>query len=118
MREAIRARVEGCSESLLCVEAVGGVDAIEQAEKRKPDLIVLDLAMPRMNGVEAASVLKGMMPQVQIIVFTLYAQFLGKSLASSAGIDAVFAKPDEIGKVLACVRALLERRARSKSVGN
>jgi DNA-binding response OmpR family regulator len=59
-----------------------------------------------------------MMPQARIIVFTLYAEFLGKSLASSAGIDAVFAKPDDIWKVLAYVRALLERGARSNSAAN
>jgi CheY-like chemotaxis protein len=56
----------------ICSEATDGVDAIEKAEQLKPDLIVLDVAMPRMNGVEAASVLKGMMPDVPIIWFTMY----------------------------------------------
>src|SRR6267378_7906120 len=41
----------------VCGEAADGVEGIEQAKKLKPDLIVLDLAMPRMNGAEAASVL-------------------------------------------------------------
>ena len=43
----------------ICGEAVDGVDAIEKAKQLKPDLIVLDLAMPRMNGVGAASVPEG-----------------------------------------------------------
>jgi two-component system chemotaxis response regulator CheB len=50
----------------VCGEAVDGVDAIEKARALKPDLVVLDLAMPRMNGVEAASELRAMMPRSQL----------------------------------------------------
>jgi CheY-like chemotaxis protein len=46
----------------VCGEAADGVEAVEQAKKLKPDLIVLDLAMPRVNGVEAASILSTTMP--------------------------------------------------------
>src|SRR5258706_9940851 len=56
----------------VCGEAADGVQAIEQAKKLKPDLIVLDLAMPRMNGAEAASVLSTTMPSVPIVLLTLY----------------------------------------------
>jgi DNA-binding NarL/FixJ family response regulator len=93
----------------ICGEAVDGVDAIEKAQKLKPDLIVLDLAMPRMNGVEAASVIKGMMPNVQIVLFTLYKESLGSALISTLGIDAVFSKPDGAWKLVECVRGLLQR---------
>src|SRR5438445_9102930 len=66
----------------VCGEAADGVEAIEQAKKLKPDLIVLDLAMPRMNGAEAASVLSKTMPHVPIVLLTLYQNMLGPSLAS------------------------------------
>ncbi len=46
----------------VCGEAADGIDAIEKAKTLKPDLIILDLAMPRMNGMEAASVLSRIMP--------------------------------------------------------
>jgi len=59
--------------------ATDGVDAIEQAEQLKPDLIVLDVAMPRMNGVEAASVLKRLIPYVPIVWFTMYQELVGPS---------------------------------------
>jgi DNA-binding NarL/FixJ family response regulator len=91
----------------VCGEAVDGVDAIEKAKELKPDLILLDLTMPRMNGVEAASVLKGMMPKVPIVLFTLYKETVGDAVASAAGIDAVLSKPDGGWKLVECVRSLL-----------
>src|SRR6202011_4237015 len=73
----------------VCGEAADGVEAIEQAKKLKPDLIVLDLAMPRMNGAEAASILSKTMPTVPIILLTMYQNMMGPSLASAIGVKAV-----------------------------
>jgi DNA-binding NarL/FixJ family response regulator len=90
----------------VCGEAVDGLDAIEKAKKLKPDLILLDLAMPRMNGIEAASVIKGMMPPVSIVLFTMYKETVGKALASAVGIDAVLSKLDGGWKLLEYVQTL------------
>src|ERR1700687_3944155 len=92
----------------VCGEAVDGLDAIEKAKELKPDLILLDLAMPRMNGIEAAAVIKGMMPEVSIVLFTMYKETLGNELASAVGIDAVLSKPDGGWKLLECVQTLLQ----------
>jgi DNA-binding NarL/FixJ family response regulator len=91
----------------VCGEAADGVEAIEQAKKLKPDLIVLDLAMPRMNGVETASVLSKTMPAVPIILLTLYQNLLGPSLASAIGVKAVVDKTDGMDKLVECVHSLL-----------
>src|SRR5260370_5786150 len=60
----------------VCGEAADGVEGIEQAKKLKPDLIVLDLAMPRMDGMEAALILSKTMPDVPIVLLTLYQNVL------------------------------------------
>ena len=91
----------------ICGEAADGVDAIEKAQQLKPDLIVLDVAMPRMNGVEAASVLKRMMPDVPIIWFTMYQEQVGHSLTAAVGVDAVLSKPDGVGGLVECVQGLI-----------
>lgn len=91
----------------VCGEASDGLEAIEKAKALRPDLIVLDLAMPGMNGVEAASVLTGSMPGVPIVVLTMYEEFLGSSLASVSGIKAVVSKTDTLTKLVACVKKLL-----------
>src|ERR1700719_159548 len=92
----------------VCGEAADGVEAIEQAKKLKPDLIVLDLAMPRMNGIEAASVLNHTMPDVPIVLLTLYQNLLGPSLASAIGVKAVIDKTDGMDKLVTCIRSLLQ----------
>ena len=92
----------------VCGEAVDGVDAIEKARALKPDLIVLDLAMPRMNGVEVASVLRAMMPGVPIVLFTMYDDTAGRALALCAGANIVVSKPEGGWKLIECVRSLLQ----------
>ena len=86
-----------------------GVEAIEQAKKLKPDLIVLDLAMPRMNGAEAASILSQTMPDVPIVLLTLYQNVLGAALASAVGVKAIIDKTEGMGKLVACICSLLDR---------
>jgi DNA-binding NarL/FixJ family response regulator len=92
----------------VCGEAVDGVDAIEKARALKPDLVVLDLAMPRINGVEVASVLRAMMPRVPIVLFTMYDDTVGRALALCAGANIVVSKPDGGWKLIECVRSLLQ----------
>ena len=91
----------------ICGEAADGVEAIEKAKTLRPDLIVLDLAMPGMNGVEAASVLASTVPGIPIVILTMYEEFLGKSLASANGIKAIVSKTDTLHKLVACVKNLL-----------
>ena len=93
----------------VCGEATDGVEGIEQAKKLKPDLIVLDLAMPRMNGAEAASVLSTTMPDIPIVLLTLYQNVLGNALASAVGVKAIIDKTDGLDKLVASVRSLLDR---------
>ena len=58
----------------LCAEAGDGAEAIALAIKHKPELIILDMLMPVMDGIQAAKELKDLMPKVPIIIFTLYAE--------------------------------------------
>jgi CheY-like chemotaxis protein len=68
-----------------CVEARNGAEAIEVAKQCQPDLIILDLSMPVMNGLEAAPILRKMFPQVPIFLFSLYGECVSKEDASRPG---------------------------------
>jgi DNA-binding NarL/FixJ family response regulator len=111
IRTAIRVRVESCAELAVCGEAADGSEAIAKALRLRPDLVILDLSMPRMNGLETASVLKTLLPNVRIIVFSMHAEVLGRNLAAAVGIDAIFSKTGGIDNVLACARNLLRDEA-------
>jgi len=71
-------------------EAANGREAVEVAMQTKPDLIILDIAMPCMDGITAAQRLKESMPEVPIILFTMYD--LGADRAKQLGVDAVVSK--------------------------
>jgi DNA-binding NarL/FixJ family response regulator len=90
-----------------CAEAVDGLDALAKAREYRPDLIILDLGMPVMNGLEAARELKRVMPVVPIILFTLHGEMISEEQASSSGIALVIAKSD-ISKLSEHVRFLLQ----------
>jgi DNA-binding NarL/FixJ family response regulator len=76
----------------LCAEAKNGEEAIALAVEHRPDLILLDLSMPVMNGLDAARELKQLMPQVPIILFTDHAHLMPYVGVSPA--DLVLAKND------------------------
>jgi CheY-like chemotaxis protein len=71
----------------ICAEAENGEQAIELALKLRPDLVILDFAMPVLNGLEAARQLKKIMPNVPIILFTQHAK---TGFALHDYIDRVF----------------------------
>src|SRR5258707_9597262 len=92
----------------ICGEAVNGAEALEKAAALRPDLITLDLSMPLMNGIEAASQLKNKVPGVPVVIYTMLEDVLGKSLAATLGVRAVVSKADGLAKLLACIEAILE----------
>jgi CheY-like chemotaxis protein len=89
-----------------CAQAVDGRDALAKAKEYHPDLIILDLGMPVMNGLETARELKRVMPIVPIILFTLHGEMISDEQASGSGVDLVVAKND-ISKLSEHVRSLL-----------
>lgn len=91
----------------VCGEAIDGQDAIEKARELEPELVLLDLAMPRTNGIAAASVLKDMMPSVRIVLFTRYSEAVNKAFPSLDSVDAMVDKADGMGKLAECVQNLL-----------
>ena len=95
----------------VCGEARDGHDAIEKAQRLHPDLIILDLAMPVMNGLDAARALIDLMPSVPIIMFTLYIDTFVKERARSAGVAAVVSKSEDISVLTRTARRLLYRDA-------
>jgi DNA-binding NarL/FixJ family response regulator len=99
VRNVLRSFLESQTRFKVCGEAVNGLDAIEKARTLNPDLIVMDLSMPVMNGIEAGSVLKAMLPQVPIVIYTAHDSSMIEPDALAVGVGAVIQKHDMAGLV-------------------
>jgi DNA-binding NarL/FixJ family response regulator len=95
----------------LCGEAEHGREAIEKAQTLHPDVIVMDLSMPVMNGIDAARTLKTLMPMVPVIIFSEYSDVFSEEEARSAGISGLVSKSEHVSVLIERVRALLDPAA-------
>jgi CheY-like chemotaxis protein len=107
-RTVIRLAVEGLTQFRICGEASDGAEGIRKALELKPDLIIMDLAMPQMTGAEAAMVLRNALPKVPIVLFTLYAEQLRGAISPSFGVTMILSKADGLAPLLECVETLLD----------
>jgi CheY-like chemotaxis protein len=107
IRRMVRAVFE--AENWEVLDAANGAEGIQIAQEVKPGLIILDLSMPVMNGLDAARELKVLMPHVPLLMFTNHAGGIVEKEARSAGISAVISKSDHDGlkQLLARAKALL-----------
>src|SRR5215470_3301009 len=90
----------------VCGEAGDGQEAIERAKQLHPDLIVTDLSMPIMSGLEEARVLKQLMPTVPVIIYTAHSDRFIEKEALAAGAYAVVSKSDPVTSLIAAARSV------------
>jgi CheY-like chemotaxis protein len=91
----------------LCGEAIHGKDAVEKVEQLKPDLVILDLSMPVMNGLDAAREIRMKAPNVKIVGFTMHESAQVREQTSMIGFHALAAKSAPLGNLLATVKSIL-----------
>src|SRR5215470_492289 len=91
-REMLCKRFDSEPEFEVCGEARNGKEAVEQALKLQPDLIVLDLLMPVMNGIDAARVLRILMPKLPLIMNTAFEDPLVEQQAHRIGVSEIIPK--------------------------
>ena len=95
----------------VCGEAEDGRQGVEKAQMLQPDLIVTDLSMPVMNGLEETRILKKVMPTVPVIIFTAHSDPFVEKEAAAAGVSAVVSKSQAVTVLVAMARSLLDEIA-------
>src|SRR6201987_1876184 len=70
VRRGVRSLLSEQADWDVCGEAVDGQDALEKARELKPDLIVMDVSMPRLNGLEATSQVRNLLPQCEVLILS------------------------------------------------
>jgi len=96
-------------EGFQVVTAQDGVEGLERALKESPDLVVLDVMMPRMSGLDVCKQLKAKRPSMPIIMLTARGQEVDKVVGLELGADDYVTKPFSIRELLARVKAVLRR---------
>ena len=94
-------------------EAEHGAEAVEKALVLKPHLIVLDFAMPIMNGLEAAPILRKRLPKVLIIMLTMFSGEEMETSALKAGVHALVPKHQAASHLIPTARNLFKASPRS-----
>ena len=100
------------------VEVVGkadnGIDAVSQARSLHPDLILMDISMPVMSGLEAARQIKEAAPEIKVVFVTIHEEGTYQSLAKVLGVDGFICKTDlkrELPKMIGGFSASLQSAA-------
>jgi DNA-binding NarL/FixJ family response regulator len=91
----------------VCGEAENGCEGIDKAQQLHPDLIVMDLVMPALNGIDATRIIKQRMPAIPVVMFTTFTDPHIKAAALAAGLDAVVAKTEGPTALISSIQQLL-----------
>jgi PAS domain S-box-containing protein len=109
LRMLLRARMETRNGLTVVGEAADGLAAVELASELQPDLVMLDLAMPRMDGLEALPLIRAAVPGVRVIVLSGFNQSTLAQKAMEAGADHYVVKGGSMGQLLELVDRVLEQ---------
>ena len=111
VREALREVLKREADFDVCGEAENGQEAIDKGNYLRPDLIVMDLSMPVLNGFEAVRLLKDLMPNVPVIIYTDHGGQIVERDARTAAAAATVFKSENVALLVHTIRELLNTTA-------
>ncbi len=113
VREGLSAILETKEEIQIVGEATDGGEAVEQARQLLPDVILMDMRMPGMTGVEATRIIKREMPHIGIIALTMYDDQQHIFDFVRAGATGYLLKDSDSTEILAAIRAVSKGESRT-----
>lgn len=110
VRRGIRAVMEAQSGWEVCGEAPTGRGAVDKAKKLKPDLVILDISMPELNGLEATRQILKAIPKIEILILTIHESEQVEREVLAAGTHGYILKSDDGQDLVAAVESLRRHR--------
>ncbi len=111
VRRTLRAVIESCAEWQVCGEATNGREAVDQTAELKPDMIILDFAMPEMDGLQTAREVSSRFPEVPILLYTDYSiSPEAKIEARKCGVRDVINKGSAPEQLIGALESLLTQK--------
>ncbi len=111
VRQGLRTLLGGHDDWEIVDEAEDGLEAVEKADHLKPDVIVLDVSMPKMNGLEACRQIRKMVPQSEVLIVTQHDSPQMLHEAIGAGARGYIVKSNAARDLLAAVEAVSEHKS-------
>jgi DNA-binding NarL/FixJ family response regulator len=111
IRAGLRKVLEGRSDWTVCGEAVNGREAVAKARELKPDVVVLDFAMPELNGLEVIRQIRATLPHTEVLILTMHESEQLAREAVAAGARGFVLKSDAGETVAAAVEQLSQHRS-------
>src|SRR5262249_23489373 len=108
VRRVMRACLEERADIEVCAQTANGLETVNAALDLRPDLIILDVLMPGLNGIEVATILKKSLSDAKIILFTMFGDYIGTTVASTAGVNIILPKPEGLPALVKAVNSLLD----------
>jgi DNA-binding NarL/FixJ family response regulator len=99
VRKMVRVLLESRADFEVCGEADNGAIAIDKARELKPDLVILDISMPGVDGFEAARIIRKLFPKIRILIFSVHNATQLMKEAQNIGVNG-FVEKSESGQVL------------------
>jgi len=96
IRSSLRSWIEGNADFQVCGEAENGMVAVQKVEEMHPDIVILDLQMPVMDGLEAARKISNIAPDTAIVMFTMHPSRELLKVAQAVGVRDVVSKTDQL----------------------
>src|SRR6202453_2551134 len=105
MRRGLRLLLESRPEFSVVAEAADGREAVERAEATQPDVVVLDIAMPNLSGIEAAQRINGEWPHIAVVILSMHSDEAYVLRALKAGAKGYLLKDSAEGDLIEAIRA-------------
>lgn len=111
LRDAIRTLLEAVPDIEWVGEAQDGAEAIEQVARTRPDVVLMDLAMPGVNGLTATEFIRRDHRAVRVLVLTSYTDAMHVRAARDAGASGFLSKDGDPATIVESIRSVFEGRA-------
>jgi len=110
VRRGLKALLSSRPDWIVCAEAPSGQDAVALAEQYRPDIVVMDISMPGMNGLEATRKIRKMLPKTQVVILSIHYSDQLVQEALDSGARAYVLKSDASRDLLSAVGAVTSNR--------